>query len=135
MAAMLYLLTPCLTDRHKKRPGQKMLFDLDVYQEGWRDLPAVAASVATAIPIAAPITSTTIASVAASSSWTLFTRPGFIDGQFPAPHLAAVERLDGCLRLLIGFHLHKAETFGLAGVLVRDNRSRSNGAIRSKQVL
>src|SRR5579884_3564976 len=89
MAAMLYLLPPCLADRQKKRPGQKMLFDLDVSQEGERDLPAVAASVATAISIAAPGPSTTIAAVAARSAWTLFTRPGFIDGQLPTTHLAA----------------------------------------------
>src|SRR5579871_2082859 len=90
-------------------------------------LPAVAGPAA-----AAAIAATTIAAAVAG---TVLTRSGFIDRQFPTPHLSAVEGTDGRIRLIVGLHLHEAEAFGLAGVTVRNDGNRCDRAEGSKQIL
>src|SRR5438874_792470 len=92
-----------------------------VYSTRNRELPAVSTAA--------------IAPAAVTVARALLTRLGLVDRQVPAAHHGAVEGIDGGIRLRISGHFHKAEAFGLAGVLVRDDRRRGDRAGRGEQVL
>jgi hypothetical protein len=75
-----------------------------------------------------------VLAVTASATTTTTTKPafllrlGFIDGQGTTIHSLAVKHGNGFLACGFGFHFHKTEAPGLAGVPVSDNLSRNHWA-------
>ena len=60
-------------------------------------------------------------------------RPSFIDSQGPAIEVLAVELRNSVIAALL--HLHKAKTFGAAGVAIGDDTNRFNRTRLPEQVL
>src|ERR1019366_7683853 len=92
-------------------------------------LPAVSTS-ATATAAAAVAIST----ASATTTATRFTRRGFVNLDVAALELGAVERLDRGGGFAGIRHFDEAETLGLAGELVGDNRDALDGAGLGEEV-
>ena len=67
-----------------------------------------------------------VAVVAARAAGTVALRAGFVDGQRPALQVAAVQALDGGLRLVLVVHLDEAEAPRFAGEPVGDDADTVN---------
>src|SRR3982750_2734062 len=58
-----------------------------------------------------------------------FTGTGPVHGEAAALEVAAVERGDGGLRLLVVAHFHEAETLGAPGVPIHDHLRGIHGSV------
>src|SRR5512145_3026504 len=83
---------------------------------------AAAVSTASAAISAASISTAATATVSTAAGAEFFLRSGFIDGDGLTVQHAAVKFLDGLCRAFFRFHFDKAESLGLTGKFVLNNR-------------
>ena len=110
----------CLTSR-KRKHSKGTEFSASTESVVDQSAPAAATSVAAASTTAsAAVAATATAAAAPILAWL-----GFVDRQPPAVMLVVVERLDRCLSLSFGVHLHEPEPLGAVRVPVHDDLWRS----------
>ncbi len=102
--------------------GQKKPARRPVYKTEVLTLVAVATTIATTATFA------TAATAATEAAGTWFHRPCFIDDHVTSIHGLAIHAADGCLRLRIAGHFHKAEALGAAAVAVHHDLGRRYSA-------
>ena len=71
---------------------------------------------------------------AASATWAIFARFGFVNSKGAPTHLGSIESVDCRLCVGIRLHLNKPESFGLTGISVSYYRSLFYITYRSEQV-
>ena len=69
----------------------------------------------------------------AFATGTLFARPGFIDHEFAAALLGAVDRFDRGVGFIGVGHFDEAETFGAAGVAIGDQTGAADRTMRAER--
>jgi hypothetical protein len=96
-----------------------------------------ATATATAITTAATATATAITATAAAAGAgrTIFARASFVNRQRPAIDFFAVERLNGGIGSLLGFHADKREAARAAAEFVLDHIHFHDRAVRGEEVL
>ena len=101
----------------------------------YRPRPPPPTATATAVAAAATTAVAAAAAAAAATTASASLGPGLIDRQDPALNLTAVQHGDGLLPLQFGFHFHKTESPGLAGLPVGNNFGRGHVAGLGEEIL